>query len=414
MGRKTKAKGRAAGSGAARAAAAGREAALKEFDSHFHKAYGERWPELRSALAMPVEHVAWLNPFATPAASVAADSWRTYAHADSGCTLIARNEPTAPMPSPALVSSCAATEQLSSAQVASHYALDGASPLPAIALAPRPGHRVLDMCAAPGGKTLCLAGQMFHCFWKQTEEARSTDEPRQPAPAAARRLARGETLLFSNDCSGPRRARLRRVIDEYVPQLPPSAGAITVTGMDATSWGRGPGAPTWSQLGFDRILVDAPCSSERHFLHGAEDSMWSRARIKRDAELQGAIVRNAVRLLAVGGRLVYATCSLAEEENDGVVSKLLAHTQYGAGLALISPFVELEDSAFAPLLEGVTRTKCGALMLPDKSRFGPLYWAVIERRAAPGKAASIAGEAHSPASEGASRLADDARVLDTL
>ena len=154
--------------------------------------------------------------------------------------------------------------------------------------------------------------------------------------------------------------------------------------MDAASWGRGPGAPTWSYLGFDRILVDAPCSSERHFLHDADGSMWSRARLKRDAELQGSILRNAVRLLAVGGRLVYATCSLAEEENDGVVKKLLAHKRHGSGLALVSPLTNLEGSALAPLLSGMTRTKCGALMLPDECSFGPLYWAVIERRAPPG------------------------------
>ena len=79
---------------------------------------------------------------------------------------------------------------------------------------------------------------------------------------------------------------------------------------------------------------------------------------------------------------MYSTCSLADEENDGVVVKLLAHRRHGAGLRLASPLSALELSALAPLLAGVTRTKCGALMLPDRSRFGPLYWAVIERDAA--------------------------------
>ena len=259
----------------------------------------------------------------------------------------------------------------------SHYALDGASPLPAIALAPRPGHRVLDLCAAPGGKTLVLAGQLFGA---------AASSPR--------------TLLISNDRSQPRRTRLRRVIEEFVPKrflreqselsenpdapagMTAPSGCIAVTGVDAAAWGRGMAAPRWSTIGFDRILIDAPCSSERHFMHGAADAMWSRSRLKRDAELQGSILRNGVRMLAVGGRLVYSTCSLANEENDGVVSKLLNHKRHGAGLALVDALGgALAEPSIASLLKGVQRTRYGALMLPDSSRFGPLFWAVIERRA---------------------------------
>ncbi len=393
-GKNSRDKGKGAGN-----AASAREAALKQFDTHFRAAYGERWTRLQPALSTPVEHVAWLNPFssagATESASFDLAHWTVY-HANPGCTLLGRRtEPpldeNVEMPVPVQVRAlpCTAAETSASQDLASHYVLDGASPLPAIALAPRPGHRVLDLCAAPGGKTLCLAGQMFHGIAERVQQEDEVGREGGNAPEAARqtptqRVARAETMLFSNDVSGPRRARLRRVIDEYVPHLPESIGTITVTGMDASSWGRGSGAPTWSYLGFDRILVDAPCSSERHFLHGAADSMWSPARLKRDAELQGSILRNAVRLLAVGGRLVYATCSLAEEENDEVVKKLLAHRRHGAGLALASPLTNLEGSTLKPLLKGVTRTKYGALMLPDESLFGPLYWAVIERRAPPG------------------------------
>ena len=88
-------------------------------------------------------------------------------------------------------------------------------------------------------------------------------------------------------------------------------------------------------------------------------------------------------MLAVGGRLVYSTCSLCDEENDGVVTKLLAHRRHGAGLKLVDALGgPLAEASIAPLLEGVHKTRCGALMLPDKSAFGPLYWAVLERTAA--------------------------------
>lgn len=167
-----------------------------------------------------------------------------------------------------------------------------------------------------------------------------------------------------------------------------SGGVAAVTGIDAATWGRGRHAPRWSTVAFDRILVDAPCSSERHIIQGAEDGVWSRSRLKRDAALQSAILRNGARLLSVGGRLVYSTCSLADEENDGVVSKLIGHKRHGAGLALVDALGgPLAEASIAPLMHGVERTECGALMLPDRSRFGPLYWAVIKRHSSAGCAA---------------------------
>jgi len=132
---------------------------------------------------------------------------------------------------------------------------------------------------------------------------------------------------------------------------------------------------------FDRILLDAPCSSERHVMHGASGADWSTARLKRDANLQLNLLRVAVRRLNPnGGRLVYSTCSIAPVENDAVISKLLSHPDYGAGLTLQDPLAELGGEQIWSILAGVERTRCGAIMLPDNSRFGPLYWAVLVRQ----------------------------------
>lgn len=92
----------------------------------------------------------------------------------------------------------------------SHYALDGASPLPTLALAPRAGHRVLDLCAAPGGKTLCLAGQLFRPASDGVEGAVATHVDAAPASPKL-------SLLIANERSAPRRARLRCVLDEFIP-----------------------------------------------------------------------------------------------------------------------------------------------------------------------------------------------------
>ncbi len=136
----------------------------------------------------------------------------------------------------------------------SHYLLDGASTLPALALAPRCGDRVLDMCAAPGGKSLVLAGQMF---------------PSDGSEALT-------STLESNDKSAARRRRLSQVLKEYLPNhifsqgVAGAKGGVIVrafecgisrglkVGIGVGEWGGG--------LNFDCVLVDAPCSNERHFL----------------------------------------------------------------------------------------------------------------------------------------------------
>jgi hypothetical protein len=394
-------KGGRSGGGKGGAGSASREASQKQFEQHYSTIFGSRWSSLRAALALPVDHVAWLNPFVAPTAASApfgdAD-WSRFEHS-SGCTMLSRRQASthseaAPveMPQagvlPASVSTPDAAQNLTA-----HYALDGASPLPALALAPRAGDRVLDLCAAPGGKSLCLAGQLFARGFSDgaatpspvavaadaaagaEQDARegSAGAPEEAARGAAAAggletaaaataaappplLSSARTLLISNDRSAPRRARLRRVLEEYLPKellreatdlgpsdlprqldasSPASAarltraahaagfgkGSVVVTGIDAAGWGRGANAPPWSAVAFDRILVDAPCSSERHFVHAlheagaknSSDSGWSRSRLKRDAELQGSILRNGVRMLAVGGRLVYSTCEAAAQ-----------------------------------------------------------------------------------------------------
>ena len=100
------------------------------------------------------------------------------------------------------------------------------------------GDSVLDMCAAPGGKTLALAMNLN--LW-----------PR----------ALGQ--LKSNDVSNDRRRRLRQVIETYLPEASISQ-CIKVTGHDCTTW-RHDETDT-----FDRILLDAPCSTERHLMRKPE------------------------------------------------------------------------------------------------------------------------------------------------
>ena len=196
------------------------------------------------------------------------------------------------------------------------YHLDAASLLAVCALAPARGARVLDMCAAPGGKSLAIA-QLLGC--------------------------RG--VLTANDSSPGRRRRLREVLSLYLPRRGSGGGSVGGDGdggedddaqpplvrlaaADATHSGAfGAGA-------YDAVLLDAPCSSDRHLLSdAAELARWGPGRIRGNAARQAALLSAALVAVRPGGAVVYATCALSRRENDAVVARVLAATPGAAALA---------------------------------------------------------------------------------
>ena len=103
------------------------------------------------------------------------------------------------------------------------------------------------------------------------------------------------------------------------------------------------------QHGFDKILVDAPCSSEGRFKIADKKTFayWSLRKIKEMVHKQRGLLLNASRLLKPGGTLVYSTCTFAPEENEGVVNWLLKKT---AGALKVEP-VLLDDVVSYPAVE---------------------------------------------------------------
>lgn len=214
------------------------------------------------------------------------------------------------------------------------YFLDEASAFAAECLGVEPGMAVLDMCAAPGGKTLVLASKLA-----------------------------GDGLLQSNDPSPERRARLRHVLENSLPAS--WARAVKVTGFQGERFG------LYRKASFDRILVDAPCSSERHVMRSPEHlAKWSPRRIKRLAIEQGALLASGVDALKAGGELVYSTCALTAAENDEVVGKILKKRR-GA----------LEVLNLEPCFEGTERTEFGLQILPDLcGGRGPIFCAKLKKK----------------------------------
>jgi NOL1/NOP2/sun family putative RNA methylase len=152
------------------------------------------------------------------------------------------------------------------------------------ALDPQPGERVLDLCAAPGGKATHMAARM-----------------------------RGQGLLWANEVDARRAgillSNLERcgVRNAVVSTEEPSRLADCLPGF------------------FDRVLVDAPCSGEGLFRREPESLReWSEAAVRGCARRQGHILEAGAALVRPGGVVLYATCTFAPEEDEAVVGSFLA------------------------------------------------------------------------------------------
>jgi 16S rRNA C967 or C1407 C5-methylase (RsmB/RsmF family) len=231
---------------------------------------------------------------------------------------------------------------------AESYFLDAASVRAAVSLPLNGADRILDLCAAPGGKTIVLASLMS-----------------------------SSASLVSNERSPERRNRLLRVCGSCLPESIRSR--ITVTCSDGAKWCR-----TQSEC-YDAVLLDAPCSSERHVLSDSKYlSQWSPARIKTVSMEQWALVSSAYRLLAPGGFLLYSTCALCPDENDGIIARLFGKfdTAVCDDEKTLPPYDRSRVATFCSSpLPDAEKTVYGWHILPDRSAgAGPIYFSLIRKR----------------------------------
>ncbi len=173
------------------------------------------------------------------------------------------------------------------------YVQNLSSMIPPLVLDAQPGERVLDLAAAPGSKTLQLA-----CMMQNTGELAAVEVVKSRFFKLRANLnAQGATNVRTYLQDGTRVWRYR---PEY----------------------------------FDRVLLDAPCSTEGRFHvdDPATFAFWSPRKIKEMARKQRKLLYAAVQCLRPGGVLVYATCTFAPEENEAVLDKLLR--KFGDALVL--------------------------------------------------------------------------------
>ena len=273
----------------------------------------------------------------------------------------------------------------------SHWNLDAASALCAHFLDVHPSDRVLDLCAAPGGKSIALAQSLF----SPSKLASSAAQAKSSPPATS--------CLHSNEIDAPRNRRLKNNLRSYLPTHLFASLHIKTFAVDGTD-AKAASLFPYGQGGYDRVLLDAPCSSERHIIHAQsraamsgntadEMARWRPGSSKNMAKTQLALLITAIKAVKAGGRVVYSTCSISTEENDGVIEKMLLHVQKDNSKGHYTWHVMVElgregvgrDSVDQVRLDELSEeTKYGRIVVPDHpggDRWGPLFFSVLTKTA---------------------------------
>lgn len=164
-----------------------------------------------------------------------------------------------------------------------YYIQEPSAMAPAEVLGVNPGDRVLDLCAAPGGKSTQIAAKL-----------------------------QGQGILVTNDISADRTKALAKNMELY--------GVRNAVVLNETPEAIARNFPHY----FDKILIDAPCSGEGMFRKDEDMArQWERHSVQKCTMMQRDILRVAADLLAPGGTIVYSTCTFAPEENEDRIFEFL-------------------------------------------------------------------------------------------
>jgi 16S rRNA (cytosine967-C5)-methyltransferase len=211
---------------------------------------------------------------------------------------------------------------------------DVAAQLAAFFLAPDQGMRVLDACAAPGGKA-CHLLEIFP----------------------------GIAELVAVDVDGARAAR----VESNLARLGLAARVVTGDAGAPATW--------WDGRPFERILLDVPCSGTGVIRRHPDIKLLRRPDdVPRFAAAQAALLAGAFGMLAPGGRLVYATCSVLTEENAAVVRAFLAECPAAAD---VTESARLRLPGAAPVIDA----GAGCALASGTADADGFYYACLEKRA---------------------------------
>ena len=183
------------------------------------------------------------------------------------------------------------------------YIQNPSSMLPPMILSPKPGEEVLDLAAAPGGKTIHMAD-----------------------------LMQNNGRIGAVESVKKRFFRLKENIERAGVDI------VTTYLKDGRSVGR------QCPERFDRVLLDAPCTGEGLFnLNNPKTTaFWSEKKIREMARKQLGLFHSAIQSLKIGGTLVYSTCTFAPEENEAIVDQILK--KYGTAIEVVEMEIPEPDT----------------------------------------------------------------------
>ncbi|KAL2101688.1 hypothetical protein ACEWY4_003449 [Coilia grayii] len=342
------------------------ELALQNFDATYSMQFGELWPSVRVSLLSEQKYGALINNFSgddtvTQLQSLGCrDFVASSLDMESGDAAQSISDDTCIHLSKVSISPnlrCFVfpkgdTSRFKAARqdsygCLSYYLMDAASVLPVLALNVQKGQSVLDLCAAPGGKTLALL---------QTQTIR---------------------FLWVNDWSVSRMSRLQRTLLSYLPDQLCSEDKLHFTCFDGRKW---------QELGentFDKVLVDVPCTTDRHSLVEESNNIFSRSRTKERQNLplcQTQLLLSGLQAVRKGGEVVYSTCTLSQLQNQCVVEQAMKVAEQELGI--YSEVVDLQPftSLFKDTFNFAPDMNVGVMVLPHlTANFGPMYFCKLRR-----------------------------------
>nr|XP_021335728.1 5-methylcytosine rRNA methyltransferase NSUN4 isoform X1 [Danio rerio]CAX12676.1 novel protein similar to H.sapiens NSUN4, NOL1/NOP2/Sun domain family, member 4 (NSUN4, zgc:101708) [Danio rerio] len=350
------------------------ELALHSFDKTYSVQFGDLWPSIRVAMLCEQKYGALINSFSSASGEITdleAEGCRDFITIDCSRNEVHKSsqDPTTPHNDSTDVESAPLQTSITpdikclvfprgdisrfkparpdSSGILGYYLLDAASVLPVLALDVRPGQTVLDLCAAPGGKTLALL------------QAHSVNH------------------LWANDLSVSRTGRLRKILQSYVPKEFLDEENIHITCIDGRELGMR------EEKSFDRVLVDVPCTTDRHSAVVEENNIFKRSRTKERQKLpllQIQLLVAGIQAARQGGLIVYSTCSLSQLQNECVVQQAISVAQEELGITVQVQDLRWFTQRFSDTFHFAPQLSVGELVLPHLcANFGPIYMCKLQR-----------------------------------
>ncbi|ESO84954.1 hypothetical protein LOTGIDRAFT_131154, partial [Lottia gigantea] len=336
------------------------EKALGYFDTYFKPVYGDLWPSIRVSLLSGQKYGAVLNNYCQnetenflkdlgaknmiEIAQNAKSGWNT-----SDVDSVNKDGEKLDLPEnlkvftykPGNISDFPPPKPDKS-KLLGYYLLDASSILPVISLNIKPGEKVLDLCAAPGGKTLTMLQSLIPVY------------------------------ITSNDISASRIARLKTILKYYVPL---SHQYVDTSCVDARQLSL--------PHSFDKVLVDVPCNCDRVSLLSDSNNIFSPVRedkrLKMSA-LQKDILVSGIKHCKPGGSIVYSTCTLSPPQNDGVIQAALEQIWQNTPIDVSVEDISIITQQFKDTFTFFHNCRHGQLVIPSLTKnFGPMYIAKLNR-----------------------------------